>query len=91
MEKSNKLQIIKKNARHEKDTGSTEVQIAIMTDRISNLTEHLKTNKKDYDSRRGLFKIINNRRKLLKYLFRSDPAGYESLISKLGIRSTIRG
>lgn len=91
MGKSDKLQIIKENARHEKDTGSTEVQIAIMTDKISNLTEHLKVNKKDYDSRRGLFRTINNRRRLLKYLFRSDFARYESLIAKLGIRSTIRG
>lgn len=89
---SAKLQIIKDNARHEKDTGSTEIQVALLTDRIAKLTEHLKLNKKDHHSRRGLFVMINQRRKLLRYLFRSNFERYNSLISKLGIRTTaVRG
>lgn len=89
--KVEKSQIVKDNARHEKDTGSTEVQVALLSDRISNLTEHLKIHKKDHHSRRGLFLMINKRRRLLKYLFKSDSDRYDSLISKLGIRSTVRG
>ncbi len=84
-----KEQIIKEHARHDKDTGSTEVQIALLTKRISNLTEHLKVNKKDHHSRRGLFLMINHRRGLLKYLYKSDVSRYEDIISKLGIRSKI--
>ena len=87
--KLEKSQIIKENARHENDTGSTEIQIALITDRIARLTEHLKIHKKDHHSRRGLIIMINHRRKLLKYLFKSDTDRYSNLISKLGIRSTI--
>ena len=87
--KLEKLEVIKENARHEKDTGSTEVQVALITDRIAKLTEHLKIHKKDHHSRRGLFIMINHRRKLLKYLFRSDFDRYNNLIAKLGIRSIV--
>jgi small subunit ribosomal protein S15 len=87
--KLEKSKVIKENARHEKDTGSTEVQVALITDRIAKLTEHLKVHKKDHHSRRGLFMMINQRRKLLKYLFRSDSGRYDALIVKLGIRSIV--
>ena len=68
------------------DTGSTEVQVAILSERISNLTEHFKTHKKDNHSRRGLIKLVSQRRKLLDYIRRSEPARYESLIQRLGLR-----
>jgi len=87
--KLKKAEIIKENARSENDTGSAEVQVALLTARISSLTEHLKVNKKDHHSRYGLFKMINHRRKLLKYLFKSSVARYDTLILKLGIRSNI--
>ena len=87
--KSRKTEIIKDNAKNEKDTGSTQVQVALLTDRISSLTEHLKIHKKDNHSRYGLFLMINRRRKLLKYLFRKNSDEYDALISKLGIRSTV--
>ncbi len=87
--KLKKTEIIKEHARGEKDTGSAEVQIALLTERISGLTEHLKINKKDHHSRYGLFKMINQRRKLLKYLFKSSVERYDSLVLKLGIRSNI--
>ena len=87
--KLEKSKVIKENARHEKDTGSTEVQVALITDRIAKLTEHLKIHKKDHHSRRGLFMMINQRRKLLKYLLRSDSGRYDALIAKLGIRSIV--
>ena len=86
MLKEEKTQIIKEFALHEGDTGSPEVQIAILTNRINNLTEHLKTHKKDHHSRRGLFKMIGQRRNLLNYLTKADIERYRSIISKLGIR-----
>ena len=87
-----KKEIIDKYARHEGDTGSSEVQIAILTDRISNLTNHLKQNKKDHHSRLGLFKMISLRRRLLKYLQRTNADSYASLISSLNIRPVqVRG
>lgn len=87
-----KKEIIDKYARHEGDTGSSEVQIAILTDRISNLTNHLKTNKKDHHSRLGLFKMISLRRRLLKYLQRTNADRYADLISSLNIRPVqVRG
>lgn len=89
MTKSEKTAIIKENARNEHDTGSTEVQVSLLTNRIASLTEHLKIHKKDHHSRYGLFLMINKRRKLLKYLFRSNIARYDSLVAKLGIRSNI--
>ena len=85
-----KKETIEKFARHEKDTGSAEVQVAILTDKIASLTEHLKANKKDYHSRRGLLLMISHRRNLLRYIYRSNISRYESLVSKLGIRSIVR-
>lgn len=72
--------------RHERDTGSSEVQIAILTKEIAALTEHLKANKKDRSSRYGLLRKVQNRRKLLDYLKREDEAKYKDLIAKLGLR-----
>ncbi len=81
-----KAELIKKYARVEGDTGSPEVQIAILTERISNLTEHFKTNKKDNHSRRGLLTLVATRRKLLDYLKSKNEPRYRSLIEELGIR-----
>ena len=78
--------VIKDNARSEGDTGSPEVQIAILTERITNLTEHFKTHAKDNHSRRGLLMMVNNRRSLLDYLRKTDAARYTALIQKLGLR-----
>ena len=86
MLKEEKDAIIKEYATHEGDTGSPEVQIAILTKRIADLTEHLKTHKKDHHSRRGLFKMIGQRRSLLNYLIKVDIERYRSIISILGIR-----
>ncbi len=86
MDKARKEEIIKQHARHEGDTGSPEVQIALLTDRINSLTEHLKTHKKDHHSRRGLFLMIGQRRGLLNYLMKQDIARYRSIIEKLGLR-----
>lgn len=72
--------------RHERDTGSCEVQIAVLTREIQHLTEHLKVNKKDNSSRFGLLRKVHNRRKLLTYLKREDEAAYKALIQKLGLR-----
>jgi len=71
---------------HDKDTGSIEVQVALLTSRIKELTEHLKTHKKDHSSRRGLIMMVNKRRKLLTYLKREDEARYKELIKRLGLR-----
>ena len=84
--KEKKTEIIKKDGRKEGDTGSPEVQIAILTERITELTEHLKSNPKDNHSRRGLFKMVGQRRGLLGYLKKSDLEGYRALIEKLGLR-----
>ncbi|QQY80692.1 SSU ribosomal protein S15P [Keratinibaculum paraultunense] len=84
--KEQKAQIIKEYGLHENDTGSPEVQIAILTYRINSLTEHLKNHKKDHHSRRGLFKMIGQRRGLLNYLQKKDIERYRELIEKLGIR-----
>ena len=81
-----KQDLIKKFARAEGDTGSPEVQVAILTSRINTLTEHFKTHKKDNHSRRGLIKLVNQRRKLLDYLKARDQGRYEALIGELGIR-----
>ena len=86
MLKEEKQQIIETNATHEGDTGSPEVQIAILTNRIANLTEHLKVNKKDFHSRRGLQKMIGRRRSLLNYLQKNDIERYRAIVSKLGLR-----
>ena len=81
-----KQQIINEYRRDEKDTGSPEVQIALLTERINELTEHLKVHKKDNHSRRGLLKMVGKRRNLLNYLAKKDEATYKELIQKLGLR-----
>lgn len=81
-----KAELIKEYATKEGDTGSPEVQVAILTERISNLTEHFKGHNKDNHSRRGLLKMVSSRRHLLDYLRRVDEARYKSLIQRLGIR-----
>lgn len=84
--KEKKQEIIASYGRTATDTGSPEVQIAILTERIKELTEHLKVNKKDHHSRRGLLKMVGQRRGLLEYLKKKDIEGYRSLIERLGIR-----
>ena len=84
--KEKKTDIINKFARQPGDTGSPEVQIAVLTARINELTEHLKSNPKDHHSRRGMYKMIGKRRGLLDYLMKTDLEGYRALIEKLGIR-----
>ena len=86
MTKDEKQAIIEAYAIHEGDTGSPEVQIAILTNRINTLTEHLKVNKKDHHSRRGLLKMVGHRRNLLGYLQKKDINRYREIIKKLGIR-----
>lgn len=81
-----KTQVVSEYATHEGDTGSPEVQVAILSERISNLTEHLKTHKKDFHSRRGLLIMVGQRRRLLDYLKRKDQKRYEELIQRLGLR-----
>ena len=84
--KEKKAQIIAEYGRNPGDTGSPEVQIAILTARINELTEHLKVNQKDHHSRRGLLKMVGQRRGLLEYLKKNDVEGYRNLIARLGIR-----
>ncbi|MGB0749452.1 MAG: 30S ribosomal protein S15 [Magnetospiraceae bacterium] len=81
-----KTELIKEYARGESDTGSPEVQVAILTERIRNLTEHMKDHKKDFHSRRGLLKLVGQRRRLLDYVRRKEQARYEDLIQRLGLR-----
>ena len=81
-----KSELIAKHRRSEADTGSTEVQIALLTTRIKQLTEHFKVHKHDHASRRGLLKLVGQRRRLLNYLKRQDIEGYRTLIAELGIR-----
>ena len=81
-----KTQILTDYKIHEKDTGSPEVQIALLTTRITELTEHLRTHKKDHSSRRGLLKMVSKRNSLLKYLTREDRTRYQQIIGKLGLR-----
>lgn len=78
--------IIKEFGRHDKDTGSPEVQVALLTERISQLTEHLKTHKHDEHSRRGLLKLVGQRRRHLRYISNQDPDAYRALLSRLGLR-----
>ena len=86
MTKTEKTEIIQKYARHEGDTSSPEVQIAVLTKRINDLTEHLRVNKKDHHSRRGLLKMVGQRRNLLNYLTKIDIERYRAIIAELGIR-----
>lgn len=81
-----KQEIIKEHAIHEGDTGSPEVQIAVLTARIQYLTEHLKEHKKDHHSRRGLLKMVGHRRRLLGYLYKTDIERYRAIITKLNLR-----
>ena len=81
-----KAEVIRDNARGEADTGSAEVQVAIMSERIANLTEHFKTHKKDNHSRRGLLKLVSARRSLLDHLKKSDAGRYQAIIERLGLR-----
>jgi small subunit ribosomal protein S15 len=83
---SRKAEVIKEFAKKSGDTGSPEVQVAILSERITNLTEHFKTHAKDNHSRRGLLKLVGQRRQLLDYLRRTNESSYKSLIEKLGIR-----
>jgi small subunit ribosomal protein S15 len=78
--------VIKEYARHEGDTGSPEVQVAVLTERIRNLTAHMNSNKKDFHTRRGLLMLVGNRRKLLAYLKKTDEPRYLDLIARLGLR-----
>ncbi len=86
LEKTTKANIIEKHARHEGDTGSPEVQIAILTERIRQLTRHMQEHTGDQHSRRGLLKLVGQRRRQLKYLSRKDPDSYRQLIKELGLR-----
>ena len=87
LDKAKKQEIIAKYSRGENDTGSTEVQVALLSERISYLTEHLKTNKKDHSSRLGLLKLVGQRKRLMRYLKKTDFARYNAIKEDLGIRS----
>ena len=79
-------EIIQKYRTHEGDSGSTQVQIAVLTERINSINAHMSKNKKDFHTQRGLLKLVGRRRKLLKYMKRSDEAAYKTLIASLGLR-----
>jgi len=86
LDQDKKSQIVKEYQLHDGDTGSTEVQVALLTERIKYLTEHLRAHHKDVHSRMGLLKLVGQRRSLLKYLTREDVSKYRSLINRLGLR-----
>ena len=86
MEKERKEAIIEQFKIHEGDSGSTDVQVALLTERINELTEHLKVHRHDHHSQRGLLKLVGQRRRLLNYLKREDTARYQTLIARLGLR-----
>lgn len=86
LELQKKQEVVETHKVHAKDTGSPEVQVALLTERINQLTEHLRTHKKDFHSRRGLLMMVGKRRRLLQYLSREDNARYRGLIEKLGLR-----
>ena len=81
-----KQAVIQSHRLHDTDTGSPEVQVALLTERINELSDHFKTHKKDHHSRRGLLKIVSQRRRMLDYLRRNDPQRYQGLIERLGLR-----
>jgi len=81
-----KLDILKEYAQHSKDVGSTHAQVALLTRRIADLTEHLKVHKKDFSSRRGMLKMVSSRRRLLRYLRQRQPEEYKKLVESLGLR-----
>lgn len=86
MDKETKRTVIEQFSLHEGDSGSTEVQVALLTERINQLTEHLKAHRHDHHSQRGLLKLVGQRRRLLSYLKREDVARYQTLIARLGLR-----
>ncbi|MBA7713438.1 30S ribosomal protein S15 [subsurface metagenome] len=86
MDKGNKTEVIDKFKTKEGDTGSTEVQVALLTERINQLTGHMAANRHDYHSQRGLLKLVGQRRRLLSYLNKQDTKRYQKLIAKLGLR-----
>ena len=86
LETERKTEIIHEHARHDGDTGSAEVQIAMLTERINHLTQHLRENRKDHHSRRGLLKMVGRRRKQLAYLNNTDVERYRAIVAKLGLR-----
>ena len=86
MDKGEKTDIVNKLELHEGDTGSTEVQVALLTERINQLTGHMAANRHDYNSQRGLLKLVGQRRRLLTYLSKQDVGRYHNLITKLGLR-----
>ncbi len=86
IEQETKTKIVEENRLHDSDTGSAEVQIALLTARINELTEHLSTHKKDHSSRRGLLRMVGQRNSLLKYLAKTAPDRYKAIIQKLGLR-----
>ena len=86
LSKEAKQELIDKHGRNATDTGSTEVQVAMLTARINELTEHMRTHKKDHNSRRGLLKLVGRRRRFLNYLQKKDLEGYRALIKELGLR-----
>lgn len=86
LEKAKKVKLIEKYRYHELDTGSPEVQIALLTERINELTEHLKSHKKDFSSRRGLLKMVGKRRRLLDYLRETDIKSYREIVEELNLR-----
>ena len=88
--KERKAELTKEFGKNEKDTGNSKVQVAILTERIRELTEHMKTHPKDYHTRRGLLQLVGRRRRLLSYIKKNDVVEYRELIAKLGIRDNIR-
>ncbi len=86
LNKQTKTRIISKHRRHKEDTGSPEVQVAILTKKINSLTDHLKVNRKDFGSRRGLLKMVSKRRKMLNYLKREDEKKYKAVIKELKLK-----
>ncbi|HWH14546.1 MAG TPA: 30S ribosomal protein S15 [Miltoncostaeaceae bacterium] len=86
LDKDEKSSVMEDHRRHETDTGSPQVQVAILTERINRLTDHLRTHKKDHHSRRGLLQMVGRRRRLLNYLQRTDLEGYRALVQRLGLR-----
>lgn len=86
MKRQAKKELIQKHQKHAKDTGSTKVQVAVLTERITQLTEHLKEHKKDTHSRRGLYLMVGKRRRLLKYMKDTAPQEYETTLQELGLR-----
>jgi small subunit ribosomal protein S15 len=86
LSKEEKSTIMAQYARHENDTGSPQVQIALLTTRIQQLTEHLKANKQDQSSRRGLMRLVGQRRRHLRYLSQTDPEAYREILQRLGLR-----